>query len=109
VKNQAEALIHSSEKSLSDYGDKVSEDDRKAIENAIAELKTATEGDDADAIRAKTTALAEASMKLGQAVYEASQAENAGDDAEGGGGAKANDDVVDADFEEIDEDDKKSA
>jgi molecular chaperone DnaK len=109
VKNQAEALIHSSEKSLSDYGDKVSEDDRKAIETAIAELKTAAEGDDADAIRAKTTALAEASMKLGQAVYEASQAENAGDDAEGGGGAKANDDVVDADFEEIDEDDKKSA
>ncbi|WP_011580022.1 MULTISPECIES: molecular chaperone DnaK [Chelativorans] len=107
VKNQAEALIHSTEKSLKDYGDKVSEDDRKAIENAIAELKTATEGEDADAIRAKTTALAEASMKLGQAVYEASQAENAAGGTEETGGAK--DDVVDADFEEIDEDDKKSA
>jgi len=108
VKNQAEALIHSTEKSLKDYGDKVSEDDRKAIENAIAELRTATEGEDADAIRAKTTALAEASMKLGQAVYEASQAENAAG-TESGEGAKPKDDVVDADFEEIDEDDKKSA
>src|SRR5690554_6855234 len=59
VKNQAEALIHSSEKSLKDYGDKVSEGERKAIENAIAELKTANEGDDVEAIRTKTAALAE--------------------------------------------------
>ncbi|MCT7378530.1 molecular chaperone DnaK [Chelativorans salis] len=108
VKNQAEALIHSSEKSLADYGDKVSEDDRKAIENAIAELKTATEGDDVEAIKAKTTALAEASMKLGQAMYEANQAEGS-EEASAEGEAKSSDDVVDADFEEIDEDDKKSA
>ncbi|MFC6490313.1 molecular chaperone DnaK [Nitratireductor sp. GCM10026969] len=113
VKNQAEALIHSSEKSLKDYGEKVSEEDRTAIENAIAELKTATEGDDLDAIKAKTTALAEVSMKLGQAMYEANQA--AGEEASGAegssgeGGEAKNDDVVDADFEEIDEDDKKSA
>ncbi|WP_028034211.1 molecular chaperone DnaK [Chelativorans sp. J32] len=109
AKNQGEALIHSTEKSLKDYGDKISEDDRKAIENAIAELKTAMEGEDADAIRTKTTALAEASMKLGQAVYEASQAEAAAGDAGAEGGAKSSDDVVDADFEEIDDNDKKSA
>ena len=110
AKNQAEALIHSTEKSLKDYGDKVSEDDRKAIENAIAELKTASEGDDLEAIRAKTAALAEASMKLGQAVYEASQADSTAQaDGASSGGTKANEDVVDADFEEIDEDDKKSA
>ncbi|WP_274423515.1 molecular chaperone DnaK [Chelativorans sp. YIM 93263] len=113
AKNQAEALIHSSEKSLSDYGDKVSEDDRKAIENALAELKTATEGDDPEEIKAKTNALAEASMKLGQAMYEANQAAEGAEGAEGaaseGGEAKSDEDVVDADFEEIDEDDKKSA
>jgi len=111
AKNQGEALVHSSEQSLKDYGDKVSEDDRKAIENAIAELKTALEGEDAEAITAKTQALAEASMKLGQAMYEAQQTEAAEADAsaDAAGEAKKDDDVVDADFEEIDEDDKKSA
>jgi molecular chaperone DnaK len=110
ARNQAEALIHSSEKSLSEYGEKISEEDRKAIEDAIAELKTATEGEDLEEIKAKTQALAEASMKLGQAMYEASQAEAEGAEAAGGEEAKA-EDVVDADFEEIDEDDdkKKSA
>ena len=110
ARNQAEALIHSSEKSLSEYGEKISEEDRKAIEDAIAELKTATEGEDLEEIKAKTQALAEASMKLGQAMYEASQAEAEGAQAAGGDEAKA-EDVVDADFEEIDEDDdkKKSA
>ena len=108
AKNQAEALIHSTEKSLSEYGDKVSEEEKKAIEDALAALKTATEGDDAEDIKAKTNALAEASMKLGQAMYEASQAEAAESDAAADAKA-AGDDVVDADFEEIDEDDKKSA
>ncbi|MEX0954801.1 MAG: molecular chaperone DnaK [Rhizobiaceae bacterium] len=111
AKNQAEALIHSSEKSLSEYGEKISEDDRKAIEDAIAELKTAVEGDDGEDIKAKTQTLAEVSMKLGQAMYEASQAEaEASEDGGSSEGAKA-EDVVDADFEEIDEDDdkKKSA
>lgn len=108
AKNQAEALIHSTEKSLGEYGDKVSEEEKKAIEDALAELKTAVEGDDAEDIKAKTNALAEASMKLGQAMYEASQAEAA--EADAAADAKASgDDVVDADFEEIDEDDKKSA
>jgi len=109
ARNQAEALVHSSEKSLKEYGDKVSEADRGAIADAIAALKTAAEGDDVEAINAKTQTLAEVSMKLGQAMYEASQKE-----AEAGAGAEAEkpaSDVVDADFEEIDEngDKKKSA
>ena len=110
ARNQAEALLHSSEKSLKDYGDKVSEEDRKAIEDAIAALKTANEGEDADEIQAKSQTLAEVSMKLGQAMYEASQAEAANADAQADA-EKAGEDVVDADFEEIDEDDdkKKSA
>ncbi len=111
AKNQAEALIHSSEKSLKEYGDKVSEADRKAIEDAIAALKTAREGEDDEEISAKTQALAEASMKLGQAMYEAAQADQANADAEADAKASG-EDVVDADFEEIDDDDdskKKSA
>ncbi|MBO6717081.1 MAG: molecular chaperone DnaK [Rhizobiaceae bacterium] len=110
ARNQAEALIHSSEKSLSEYGEKIGEDDRKAIEDAIAELKTAVEGDDAEDIKAKTQTLAEASMKLGQAMYEASQAEAEASEGGDANGSKS-EDVVDADFEEIDEDDdkKKSA
>ncbi|WP_137931287.1 molecular chaperone DnaK [Mesorhizobium comanense] len=109
ARNQAEALVHSSEKSLKEYGDKVSEADRKAIADAIAALKTAAEGDDAADIEAKSQALAEASMKLGQAMYEASQKEAAEADAKAD--AAKDSDVVDADFEEIDEDDdkKKSA
>jgi molecular chaperone DnaK len=109
ARNQAEALIHSSEKSVKDYGDKVSADDRKAIEDAIAALKTAAEGDDIEDIKAKTNALAEASMKLGQAMYEASQSEAAEADARADA-KKDGEDVVDADFEEIkDDDNKKSA
>ncbi|MHA6686990.1 molecular chaperone DnaK [Mesorhizobium sp. A556] len=109
ARNQAEALAHSSEKSLKEYGEKVSEEDRKAISDAIAALKTAAEGDDAAEIEAKSQALAEVSMKLGQAMYEASQKEAAEADAQAD--AAKDDDVVDADFEEIDEDDdkKKSA
>jgi molecular chaperone DnaK len=106
ARNQAEALVHSSEKSLKEYGEKVSEADRTAIADAIAALKTAAEGDDAEAIAAKTQTLAEVSMKLGQAMYEASQAEAA--KAQAGETAKDGD-VVDADFEEVDEDKKKSA
>ncbi|MDX8449535.1 molecular chaperone DnaK [Mesorhizobium captivum] len=109
ARNQAESLVHSSEKSLKDYGDKVSEADRTAIADAIAALKAAAEGDDAADIEAKSQSLAEASMKLGQAMYEASQKEAAEADAKAD--AAKDSDVVDADFEEIDEDDdkKKSA
>jgi molecular chaperone DnaK len=109
ARNQAEALVHSSEKSLKDYGDKVSETDRTAISDAIAALKTAAEGDDVEDINAKTQTLAEVSMKLGQAMYEASQKEAA--EADAAADAAKDSDVVDADFEEINEDDdkKKSA
>src|SRR5687767_6043596 len=102
ARNQAESLVHSSEKSLKEYGDKVSETDRKAIEDAIASLKTAIEAPepDADDIQAKTQVLMEVSMKLGQAIYEAQQAEG-GEGSEGG-----KDDIVDADYEEV-KDDKK--
>ncbi|WP_192249343.1 molecular chaperone DnaK [Mesorhizobium silamurunense] len=108
ARNQAESLVHSSEKSLKDYGDKVSEADRTAIADAISALKTAAEGDDVADIEAKSQSLAEASMKLGQAMYEASQKEAAEADAKAD--AAKDSDVVDADFEEIDEDgDKKKS
>ncbi|MDG4884799.1 molecular chaperone DnaK [Mesorhizobium sp. WSM4884] len=109
ARNQAESLVHSSEKSLKDYGDKVSEADRTAIADAISALKAAAEGDNVADIEAKSQSLAEASMKLGQAMYEASQKEAAEADAKAD--AAKDSDVVDADFEEIDEDDdkKKSA
>ncbi len=108
ARNQAEALVHSADKSLKDYGDKVSEADRTAIADAIAALKTANEGDDAAEIEAKSQALTEASMKLGQAMYEASQKEAAEADAKAD--AAKDSDVVDADFEEIDDkDDKKKS
>jgi molecular chaperone DnaK len=108
AKNQGEALVHSAEKSLKDYGDKVSEADRTAISDAIAALKTALEGENLEEIQSRSTALTEASMKLGQAMYEASQAEAATADAKADA-QKAGEDVVDADFEEIDDDKKKSA
>ena len=111
AKNQGEALVHSTEKSLKDYGDKVSADEKGAIETAMANLKSALEGDNLEDIQAKTQALAEASMKLGEAMYKAAQAaEDAGESAAGDDASRADDDVVDADFEEVrDEDDKKSA
>jgi len=110
VKNQAEALIHSAEKSLSEYGDKVSDEDKSAIETAVADLKSAVEAGDVDDIKAKSETLAQASMKLGQAMYEAAQAaEQAGaEDGEGGEEAK-DENVVDADFEEIDDDESKKS
>lgn len=108
AKNQAESLIHSSEKSLKDYGDKVSEADRNAISDAIAALKTAVEASEPDAedIKAKTNTLMEVSMKLGQAIYEAQQTDAAHADA--AADAARDGDVVDADYEEVnDEDDRK--
>jgi molecular chaperone DnaK len=108
AKNQGEALVHSAEKSLKEYGDKVTEADRTAISDAITALKTALEGEDLEEIQSRSTALTEASMKLGQAMYEASQAEAAEADAKADA-QKSGEDVVDADFEEIDDDKKKSA
>src|SRR5271166_6569922 len=107
AKNHAEALVHSTEKTLTEHGSKVGEGDRRAIENAIADLKEALKNDDADAITAKTNALAQASMKLGEAMYKESAEQPAG--AEAAEGKK--DDVVDAEFTEVDDDkkNKKSA
>ncbi|MEM1285652.1 MAG: molecular chaperone DnaK [Pseudomonadota bacterium] len=110
AKNQGEALVHSSEKALEDYGDKVGEDDKSAIEAAIADLKTALEGDDKEAIDEKSQALATASMKLGEAMYAASQAEEeAAASADAAADAAHDDDVVDAEFEDVDDDDQKKA
>jgi len=110
AKNQAEALIHSTEKSLADLGDKVSAEDKTAVENAVSELRTALEGDDKEAIDAKTQNLAQVSMKLGEAMYQQSSEQGeAGDGAAGGGeqSSSEGEGVVDADFEEVDDDEKK--
>jgi molecular chaperone DnaK len=112
AKNHAEALVHSTEKALSEHGSKIGDADRTAIENAIADLKEALKGDDASATQAKTNALAQASMKLGEAMYK--QQQEAQSSGGGGGGDSAasgqkKDDVVDAEFTEVDDDKKKSA
>jgi len=109
AKNQGESLVHSTEKSLKDYGDKVSEADKGAIEAAAEALKTALTGEDAEAIKARTNELMQASMKLGEAMYAASQAEAGA--AEGGETTEEakKDDVIDADFKDVSDDKKKSA
>ncbi|HEY4031764.1 MAG TPA: molecular chaperone DnaK [Caulobacteraceae bacterium] len=101
ARNHADALVHQTEKSLKEFADKVSEADKTAIEKARDDLKAALEGDDADAITAKTETLAQASMKLGEAMYQAQQsAAGAPGAAPEGGHAE---DVVDAEFEEVDD------
>lgn len=110
AKNQGESLVHSTEKSLKDYGDKVSEADKSAIETAAEALKTALSGEDVEVIQARTNELMQASMKLGEAMYAASQAEGAAAGAEGEAAAEAKkDDVIDADFKDVSDDKKKSA
>jgi molecular chaperone DnaK len=114
AKNHAESLVHSTEKALAEHGSKVGEPERRAIENAMADLKEALKGNDADAISAKTNTLAQASMKLGEAIYKQAQAEQPGpgpDEGPAGGGDAKKDDVVDAEFTEVDDDkkNKKSA
>ena len=115
AKNHAEALIHSTEKSLAEHGAKVGEPERRAIEDALASLKEAVKGNDPEDIKTKTNALAQASMKLGEAMYAQAQKDQAGGPgapgASGGtaSGAAPKDDVVDAEFTEVDDDKKKSA
>jgi molecular chaperone DnaK len=109
AKNQADALVHTSEKSLKDYGEKLAADDRTAIESAIADVKEALKGDNADDIRAKAQTLAQASMKLGEVMYAAQQGEGGGEDPSQPAGEEKKDDVVDAEFTEVDDDKKKSA
>ncbi|KRR17222.1 molecular chaperone DnaK [Bradyrhizobium lablabi] len=104
AKNHADALVHSTEKALAEHGSKVEESERRAIEDAVSDLKEALKGEDAEAIKAKTNTLAQASMKLGEAMYKQQAEADAKRDA-------AKDDVVDAEFTEVDDDknNKKSA
>jgi molecular chaperone DnaK len=102
ARNQADAIVHSTEKSMAEHGDKISAEEKSAIEAALADVKAAQEGDDAEDLAAKTQTLIQASMKLGEAMYKAA---NPGD---GGDAEKpADDGVVDAEFEEVDDDAKK--
>ncbi|MBK3661638.1 molecular chaperone DnaK [Bradyrhizobium diazoefficiens] len=104
AKNHADALVHSTEKALAEHGSKVAETERRAIEDAVSDLKEALKGSDAEAIKTKTNTLAQASMKLGEAMYTQQAEADAKRDA-------AKDDVVDAEFTEVDDDknNKKSA
>ncbi|MEM6826547.1 MAG: molecular chaperone DnaK [Pseudomonadota bacterium] len=106
ARNQADSLVHATEKQLEEHGEKIDADTKSAVESALADAKTALEGDDADDINAKAQALTEAAMKMGQQIYEQEQA--AGPDAGEASGeeAPADDDVVDAEFSEVDEDKK---
>jgi len=107
TRNKADSLLHAAEKSLNDLGDKASGEERHKVESAIADLKTALKGDDKAAIEAKTNALAEASASIAQKLYSEQAAE--AEQADGGAttGSGKSDDVVDAEFEEVN-DDKKS-
>jgi molecular chaperone DnaK len=121
-RNQADALIHSTEKSIKDLGDKIDAADRAATETAIADLRQAMTGEDAGAIRSKIEILGQAAMKIGEAAYKAAQTAEGGGQAGGGGpsdagpgpsgdkpsaGKAGEESVVDAEFEEV-KDDKKS-
>jgi len=103
VRNNAESLIHATEKSISENEDTVEAEDREAAEAAIAELRTALEGDDKAEIEAKAQALTQAAMKIGEAVYKAQQ--EAAGEAAAEADAQDEENIVDADFEEVPEDD----
>ncbi len=107
TKNQGEAMVHSADKSLKEFGDKVSAADKTAIEDAIAALKTALEGEDVENIKTRTNELTQASMKLGEAMYKAQADAGAAPDGAAGGSSAKNDDVIDADFKEVGGDEKK--
>jgi molecular chaperone DnaK len=109
-KNHGESLVHDAEKSLKEYGDKVSAADKSAIEAAVASLRTALQGEDVEAVKARIGELTQAQMKLGEAMYKAQQAAGAGPaDGAPHGEAENKDDVIDAEFKEVDDDKKKSA
>jgi molecular chaperone DnaK len=109
AKNQGDALIHTTEKALSEHGGKIDAGERTNIENAIAAVKEAVKTDDVDAIQSKTQALAQASMKLGEAMYKAQQANTGAGPSDGAESAKPDENVVDAEFTEVDENKKKGA
>ncbi|NLE21352.1 MAG: Hsp70 family protein, partial [Actinobacteria bacterium] len=107
VKNSAENLLYSTEKSLRDMGDKVDSSTKAEIESAASELKTALEGDDIDAIKAKSDALMQASHKLAEAVYQQAQQEQAAASGDGAGRSQEDENVEEADYEVIDDDETK--
>jgi molecular chaperone DnaK len=104
AKNHAEAMVHQVEKNLKDHGDKLPPADRTEAESAMAAVRSAMEGTDPAALSAATERLSQAAMKIGEHVYKAEAAAGAG-----AGGPDAKDNVVDAEFEELDENKKKSA
>jgi molecular chaperone DnaK len=109
ARNQADSLIYTTEKNLADHGDKIGEDDKTKIQEAIAELRKAMEGDDPDAIERATQTLTTSSHKLAEEMYKkASSAAGAGPSGEGGQAqqGKTDEKVVDAEFEEVDKDKK---
>jgi molecular chaperone DnaK len=110
TRNQAEALVHSAEKALKDYGDKVSAADKSVIEAAITETRGLLASEDAEALKAASNKLAEAQMKLGEAMYRDQQGGGSGGDAgPGASGGARDENVVDADFEEVKDDGKKKS
>jgi molecular chaperone DnaK len=111
ARNQADSLVFSTEKSLKEHGDKITEDEKKAIENSVSDLKKSLEGTDSDDIKKKTQSLIQASMKLGEAVYKSQQKDQPKDDSnkDDKPDNKDKENVVDADFEDVKEDKEKSA
>jgi molecular chaperone DnaK len=111
ARNQADSLIYTTDKSLKEHGDKLDPGDRRAIEDAISDLRGVLDTADASTLRSKSENLAQLSMKLGEAMYraQAETTDGGGDDSGAGGGTAGDDNVVDADFEEVPDDKKKSA
>ena len=110
ARNQADTLLHSTEKNLKEHGSKVSDADKKAIEDASANVRNALKGTDVEEIKKKTQDLVQASMKLGEAIYKSQQSTKPGEaPKEAKDEGKKDDNVVDADFEEVKEDKEKSA
>jgi molecular chaperone DnaK len=104
AKNQAESLIHSTEKSMEEHADKVDPTTIEAIELAIAALKDELETEDAGKIKAGIQNVTEAAMKLGEAIYKAAQDDGADEDVAAAADEAPDDDIVDADFEDLDDD-----
>jgi len=104
ARNQADTIIHTTEKNLKEHGSKISDADKKAIENGISDLRNALKGTDAEEIKKKTQTLVQSSMKLGEAVYKSQQKDAGKKDTQQSQNSKNKENVVDADFEEVKED-----
>ena len=109
ARNQADSLVFSTEKSLKEHGDKISAEEKKAIEDGVADLKKSLEGTDSEDIKKKTQSLIQVSMKLGEAVYKSQQKPEAKEQKSKDSKQADKDNVVDADFEDVKEDKEKSA